>query len=929
MSKDGISKVFSSGLPFSGSINSTNFVQFEHRWDSFYGIDLDGNLWVAGMNDKNQLGISENAGKTMAVQHLVKVPNLSKVISVGCGKAHAIVVCEDGSVYAAGDNSKGQLGTGDLTSNATFRKINGISDAKIAGCGATTSFIIKKDNSLFACGENAKGQLGIGNTTSPIKTFTDTNMKNVKEVRGGLNHSILLRIEGTVWTSGDNSKGQLGLGDYSQRNSFNQLPIEYNNIRIDAGDDQILIVKTNGDVMACGEDLCGMLCTNTTKNNKITKLPTPLPCNDAALQKTAIMYVLGDGNIAMSGGNTLYSSRNKVTTLTKYNKVYDKIKCSNDSIYLYEKNGSIWYNGNFFDVFNPNGLNTYDDFINIYSTELLDVNIGKGSIENINILTNRYIYKGFTKFDIPVACGGNYTFILKNDGTVYSSGNNSNGQLGLGNGLDRDTFTINQHKCALDKNYIEFEESTNPVRVEAMKKILNSDDKFYYLTRSNVLKESINLYDNLNSSTVPNVKDFSMGKNHVCYIDASNNLYSKGDNTYGQLGISNFDSKQTFTKVSSVGDVKEVICDEFNTAILTNGGNVYVCGANGSGQLGLGDLVQKNTPTKISIENVKKVALSRRNTYVLTKDGVLYGAGDNSSGQLNTGNPQAPARSTNYIEIDTGVKDVFAGADTLITLKGTNQLFACGSNFKNKLGMDDPKDTYASFTKIHTFNNLIRKVEISASKVVVFEYGNLAPVIEYVDKSMPSFKLRVLDDDPVELVFSVNGNPVRTVNSGFDQILTINLEDTMFNIGNNVVSVKVTDATKNVVEDLFNVRKQNVIIQQNNTIFLDNKKYKVLSKTDNSSNVTVTLDKEITRDIVPNESAKLFRDNIKVELISGEDGSVSEPTLVSVQPSGHNGLIETYEITKQYRTIRPKLTVLGNKDTTIKRPSILANFLEE
>ena len=420
-----------------------------------------------------------------------------------------------------------------------------------------------------------------------------------------------------------------------------------------------------------------------------------------------------------------------------------------------------------------------------------------------------------------------------------------------------------------------------------------------------------------------------MGKNHVCYIDASNNLYSKGDNTYGQLGISNFDSKQTFTKVSSVGDVKEVICNEFNTAILTNGGNVYVCGANGSGQLGLGDLVQKNTPTKISIENVKKVALSRRNTYVLTKDGVLYGAGDNSSGQLNTGNPQAPARSTNYIEIDTGVKDVFAGADTLITLKGTNQLFACGSNFKNKLGMDDPKDTYASFTKIHTFNNLIRKVEISASKVVVFEYGNLAPVIEYVDKSMPSFKLRVLDDDPVELVFSVNGNPVRTVNSGFDQILTINLEDTMFNIGNNVVSVKVTDATKNVIEDLFNVRKQNVIIQQNNTIFLDNKKYKVLSKTDNSSNVTVTLDKEITRDIVPNESAKLFRDNIKVELISGEDGSVSEPTLVSVQPSGHNGLIETYEITKQYRTIRPKLTVLGNKDTTIKRPSILANFLEE
>ena len=34
-----------------------------------------------------------------------------------------------------------------------------------------------------------------------------------------------------------------------------------------------------------------------------------------------------------------------------------------------------------------------------------------------------------------------HTFILKNDSTVYSTGRNSNGQLGLGNTTDITTFT--------------------------------------------------------------------------------------------------------------------------------------------------------------------------------------------------------------------------------------------------------------------------------------------------------------------------------------------------------------------------------------------------------------------------------------------------------------------------------------------------------
>ena len=40
-----------------------------------------------------------------------------------------------------------------------------------------------------------------------------------------------------------------------------------------------------------------------------------------------------------------------------------------------------------------------------------------------------------------VYCGGSYTIILKNDGTLWGCGANGGGQLGLGDTTDRTTFT--------------------------------------------------------------------------------------------------------------------------------------------------------------------------------------------------------------------------------------------------------------------------------------------------------------------------------------------------------------------------------------------------------------------------------------------------------------------------------------------------------
>ena len=195
---------------------------------------------------------------------------------------------------------------------------------------------------------------------------------------------------------------------------------------------------------------------------------------------------------------------------------------------------------------------------------------------------------------------------------------------------------------------------------------------------------------------------------------------------------------------------------------------------------------------------------------------------------------------------------------------------------------------------------------------------------------MPSFKFRIIDDDPTECVVSVNGNVVRTITEGLtNPSITVNLTDNLFVIGSNTITIKVTDATKNITEEILTVLKQNITVKEGNSLLIDNEKYKILSKVDNPSSITVNIDKELTRDIVPGETCKLLRDSIKVELISGDDESVVEPRLVSIEPTGRNTVLETYEVVKQCRIVRPKLTINGNIDTCVKRPSILANFLSE
>lgn len=195
-----------------------------------------------GDNSKGQLG----AGTTLS-----NIPLAGTVImlygpsmSLCAGNAH---VCSVSNTFPYvsqcwGDNSKGQLCTGDNRNRGSkqsdFPLPNiTIGTSKIV-CGYDHVFAILATNTLRAWGDNRYGQLGYGNTNPPynlvgIAPGSQPVVPVVKQglptvildVKAGVRHTCILYQQGNVTCVGYNSRGQLGYPNvHNVGNNYDYLP---------------------------------------------------------------------------------------------------------------------------------------------------------------------------------------------------------------------------------------------------------------------------------------------------------------------------------------------------------------------------------------------------------------------------------------------------------------------------------------------------------------------------------------------------------------------------------------------------------------------------------------------------------------------------------------------------------------------------------
>ncbi|RPI67635.1 MAG: T9SS C-terminal target domain-containing protein [Ignavibacteriae bacterium] len=145
-------------LQTSGVRATSGTFGFSNALGSMRIVDSNGDVYVWGQNDKNQLGVE-------GVKWLTKPYKLTlpcKALSVSGGVDHTIVLCEDGTVWSFGDNSYGQLGYPYKQNAVEPVSVIGLSNVVAIGSGLYSSYAISRDGSLYGWGDNTYHQLDPG-----------------------------------------------------------------------------------------------------------------------------------------------------------------------------------------------------------------------------------------------------------------------------------------------------------------------------------------------------------------------------------------------------------------------------------------------------------------------------------------------------------------------------------------------------------------------------------------------------------------------------------------------------------------------------------------------------------------------------------------------------------------------------------------------
>ena len=181
----------------------------------------DGSLATWGYNDRSQLGNNSTLNSSVPIPLGGSGALAGKsATSIAAGAWHNLVVCSDGTVVTWGYNYYGQLGNSAFTDSnvpVTLTQtgvLAGKSVTAVAG-GGYHSLALCSDGTLYAWGSDSNGQLGNGGTGSssapllvnPVGALAG---RTVMTVSGGGYHSLVRCSDGVTSAWGSGVYGQLG-----------------------------------------------------------------------------------------------------------------------------------------------------------------------------------------------------------------------------------------------------------------------------------------------------------------------------------------------------------------------------------------------------------------------------------------------------------------------------------------------------------------------------------------------------------------------------------------------------------------------------------------------------------------------------------------------------------------------------------------------
>uniref|UniRef100_A0A3Q1BZ25 HECT domain-containing protein n=1 Tax=Amphiprion ocellaris TaxID=80972 RepID=A0A3Q1BZ25_AMPOC len=290
-----------------------------------------------------------------------------------------------------------------------------------------------------------------------------------------------------------------------------------------------------------------------------------------------------------------------------------------------------------------------------------------------------------------VACGAQHSIFLLHDGSVYTCGANSCGQLGhdkagpspeLVGALDTQKITMvscgRAHSMAVNEQGQVFAWGAS----EGGQLGLGTVEAAVRIPR--LVKR---LCDH-------RISQVMCGNQHCIALSRDGELFTWGQNSSGQLGLGKGEpSKLSPHPLKSLAGIPlaQITAGGDHSFALSLSGAVFGWGKNRAGQLGLNDKQDRAVPCHIKFLRSQKVvyiSCGNEHTAALTKDGGLFTFGDGSWGQLGHGSTNNELLPRRVLELmGTEVSQIACGRHhTLAFAPSSGVVYAFGCNSHGQLG---------------------------------------------------------------------------------------------------------------------------------------------------------------------------------------------------------------------------------------------------
>ena len=607
----------------------------------------DGTLWSWGANDRGQLG--QNISYQINRSSPTQVGTGTTWLNAAGGNYQIHAIKTDGTLWGCGFNIYPFLEVGDNTiiSRSTLVQIGtGTTWSKVSDAGDTGA-AIKTDGTLWTWGRNLSGQLGDGTTgdstgkSSPVQIGALTNWSQVRMI-GQTCRAI--KSDGTLWHWGSGistTPVQFGTGTNWVQISLNSalygadIPGASVISSVEQTDTGKVTVSFTTPKLAFGSTTTwtatsspgGLTASNTTGLPiTVTGLSSGVPYTFTVRASTADglapnsvasssvtlvgptyvgrLWTWGSNNGNIGDGTVI---RRSSPVQVGSGTTWSKIAGGSDQTFATKTDGTLW----------SWGYNFYGQLGDGTSG-----NANKSSPVQVGVLTT---------WSDAAPCHF-HTLARKIDGTLWSWGYNSYGQLGHGTVISR----------------------SSPVQIGAGTTWLNVVGGYY----------------------------------HSIAHKTDGTLWSWGLNTSGQLGDGTIIHKSSPVQIGALTTWLNVAGGWYSTIATKTDGTLWTWGDNINGNLGDGTNISRSSPVQVgALTTWSKIAGGKCHVIATKTDGTLWSWGWNNIGEIGDGTNISRSSPVQVGVLTTWSK--ISGGRYTIATKTDGTLWLWGRNNYGQLGLGD------------------------------------------------------------------------------------------------------------------------------------------------------------------------------------------------------------------------------------------------